>query len=58
MTRTPFTEVHEWYHEVNKERKEFLWKELEEQWLPRYLRDFEEIVQKRGSYFGGQVGTI
>ncbi|KAJ8724314.1 hypothetical protein PYW08_015788 [Mythimna loreyi] len=46
--------VYEWYHEVNQERKAYLWKELEELWFPRYLRDFEEIVQKKGSYFGGQ----
>lgn len=53
-----FTEVYEWYHEVNKEKKQYLSKELEEVLIPRYLRDFEEIVQNKGSYFGGQVSTI
>ncbi|KAF9791767.1 hypothetical protein SFRURICE_020166 [Spodoptera frugiperda] len=46
--------VHEWYHESQKERKEFLQTELEDIWLQKYLREFEDIVQKKGSYFGGQ----
>ncbi|XP_026732232.1 glutathione S-transferase-like [Trichoplusia ni] len=44
--------VYQWYNETN-EMKSVLEKELVEKICPKYLGEFQQIVQKKGSYFGG-----
>nr|BAA36350.1 24 kDa female-specific fat body protein [Antheraea pernyi] len=46
--------VFQWYLEEDKYKKEKLESELQEDILPKYLTDFEEIAQKKGGYFGGK----
>lgn len=38
--------------------KSILEKELVEKVCPKYLGEFQQIIQKKGSYFGGTVSIL
>lgn len=50
-----FPEVWNWQQQVNPELKNVVGKELLEVVIPKWLADFEDMLKKKGTFFGGKV---